>query len=256
MQTFTLKEIADRNGVSKSTVKAYAGRNGYKPVDTTGTAYKYPADLMTVIAEKYGESANSKKLFNEAVANVESKQDDTVAKQIGGLTERVDQLIDFASWWAQLDDQRMVPVYFYRFVFDDAAIRANKRTAKIVAYFGSFSLNPTNKQLRNAVTTGAFKSLVKWVYVMLWKPADIYEAIRKWNKFNRAGKTRFVQILDNKLSKYYESYREFKPSVSGGTGGGKPLDENADSAPGSSEPGAERCKTALLAPTKNKEMEV
>lgn len=253
MQTFTLKEIADRNGVSKSVVKGYAGRNGYKPVDTTGTAYRYPADLMAVIAEKYGEPANSKKLFDEAVANTESKQDDTVAKRVDGLTERVDQLIDFASWWAQLDDQRTVPVYFYRFILDDKSIRNDKRTIKIVAYFGNFSLNPKNARLRDAVANGAFKSLVRWVYTMLWKPADIYQSIQRWNKFSSSGKQHFVKYLDDRLSKNYKSYRDFK---SGGSGGGKPHAKKADSAPGSSEPVATRCKSALLASQEDEEKEV
>ena len=116
MQTFTLKQIADRNGVSKSTVKGYAERNGYKPVDSTGTAYRYPADLMAVITEKYGEPANSKKLFNQAVANAKSVRDDALVK-------RVDQLIDYAGWWSELDDQRMVPVYFYRFILSDKSVQ-------------------------------------------------------------------------------------------------------------------------------------
>lgn len=253
MQTFTLKEIADRNGVSKSVVKGYAGRNGYKPVDTTGTAYRYPADLMAVIAEKYGEPANSKKLFDEAVANTESKQDDTVAKRVDGLTERVDQLIDFASWWTQLDDQRTVPVYFYRFVLTDKSIRNDKRAVKIMAYFGDFSLNPNNNHLHDAVTDGAFKSLVTWVYNMLRKPSDVYQSIQRWNKFSTSGKQHFVKYLDDRLSKNYKSYRDFE---SGGSGGVKPHVKKADSASGSTEPVAERCKSALLASQNDKEMEV
>lgn len=246
MQTFTLKQIADRNGISKSTVKGYAERNGYKPVDTAGTAYRYPADLMAVITEKYGELANSKKLFNQAVANAKSVRDDALVK-------RIDQLIDFASWWAQLDDQRTVPVYFYRFILDDKSIRNDKRTIKIVAYFGNFSLNPKNARLRDAVANGAFKSLVRWVYTMLWKPADIYQSIQRWNKFSSSGKQHFVKYLDDRLSKNYKSYRDFK---SGGSGGGKPHAKKADSAPGSSEPVATRCKSALLANQKKKEKEV
>lgn len=249
MQEFTLKEIADRNGVSKSTVKAYTLRHGIKPVDTSGSAYKYPEDLMTIIADKYAEPANSKKLFDDAIANTESKHTDAPVKQVDALTKRVDQLIDFASWWAQLDDQRMVPMYFYRFILRDKAIRTDKRTTKIMAYFGDFSLDPRNKQLRDAVTSGTFRSFVGWVYKMLWKPTDIYMAIQKWNKFSSDGKTRFVQILDDKLSKHYENYCDFKT----GGAGGRPLAEiKADSATGSDEPDGARCKSALLAPSKDK----
>lgn len=249
MQTFTLKQIADRNGVSKSTVKAYASRNGYKPVDTTGSAYKYPADLMAVITEKYGEPANSKKLFNQAVANAKSVRDDALVK-------RVDQLIDYAGWWSELDDQRMVPVYFYRFILSDKSVQNDKRAVKIMAYFGGFSLDPKNDRLRDAVASGAFKSLVNWIYNMMRKPTDVYQSIYRWNKFSNDGKVRSIEILDDKLSKNYANYRAFNTGSNQGAGGSPLAVKKAESATSSEEPDAERCNSALLANQKKKGMEV
>ena len=71
MQGFTLKEIADRNGVSKSTVKAYTLRHGIKPIDTSGNTYLYPEDLMEIIAKKYAEPAHSAELFKQAEDSIE-----------------------------------------------------------------------------------------------------------------------------------------------------------------------------------------
>lgn len=256
MQEFTLKEIADRNGVSKSIVKGYAGRHGIKPVDTSGTTYKYPADLMTIIAEKYGEPVHSKKLFDDAMKNTESKHTDAPVKQVAALTKRVNQLIDYAGWWSELDDQRMVPVYFYRFILSDKSVQNDKRAVKIMAYFGGFSLDPKNDRLRDAVASGAFKSLVNWIYNMMRKPADVYQSIYRWNKFSNDGKVRSIEILDDRLSKNYESYRDFNNGSNQGAGG-KPLaNKKAESATGSNEPNTERCNSALLASDKDKEMEM
>lgn len=253
MQTFTLKQIADRNGVSKSTVKAYASRNGYKPVDTTGNAYKYPADLMAVITEKYGEPANSKKLFSEAVANAESKHADAPAKQVDALTKRVDQLIDFAGWWAELDDQRIVPVDVYRYILGSKIVRTDKESIKLLSYFGGFSLNPMNNRLKRAVTNGTFNYFAHRLHHITKDPANEYVLLARWHKYSDKNKHLVVKLLDESLSKKFKSYREFK---SGGSGG-RPLDDKkAESATGSEEPVAERCNSALLASQNDKEMEV
>lgn len=249
LQTFTLKEIADRNGVSKSVVKGYAARNGYKPVDTTGTAYKYPADLMAVITEKYGEPANSKKLFDEAVANTESKQNDA-------LVERIDQLIDYAGWWAELDDQRIVPVDVYRYVLGSATVRNDAESIKLLSFFGGFSLNPTNQRLARAVSDGAFKFFAQRLHHITKEPANEYVLLARWHNYSDKNKHVVVQLLDKSLSKKFESYREFKADSFRGPGGGKPHVKKADSASGSTEPVAERCKSALLANQKKKGMEV
>ena len=67
LQGFTLKQIADRNHISKSTVKSFAATHGFKPIDKSGNAYIYSDELMAVVTEKYGEPANSAKLFNQEV---------------------------------------------------------------------------------------------------------------------------------------------------------------------------------------------
>ena len=249
LQTFTLKEIADRNGVSKSVVKGYASRNGYKPVDTTGTAYRYPADLMAVITEKYGEPAHSKKLFDEAVANAESKQDDA-------LTERIDQLIDYAGWWSELDDQRIVPVDVYRYMLGSKVVRNDKESIKLLSYFGGFSLNPANLRLKHTVTNGAFNYFAHRLHHITKEPANEYVLLARWHKYSDKNKHVVVQLLDESLSKKFKSYREFKADRFGGSGGVKPHVKKADSASGSTEPVAERCKSALLASQNDKEMEV
>lgn len=249
MQTFTLKEIADRNGVSKSTVKAYAGRNGYKPVDTTGTAYRYPADLMDVISQKYGEQANSKKLFDDAVANAESKQDGTLAEQI-------DQLIDYASWWSELDDQRIVPVDVYRYILGSKTVRNDEKSIKLLSFFGGFSLNPTNRRLKRAVSDGTFKFFAYRLRHITKEPADEYVLLARWHKYSDNNKHLVVQLLDKSLSKKFKTYRDFKADSFQGAGGSPLAVKKAESATGSEEPDAERCNSALLANQKKKGMEV
>lgn len=248
-QMFTLKEIADRNGVSKSVVKGYASRNGYKPVDTSGTTYKYPADLMAAIAEKYGEPANSKKLFNDAVENANSKQNDALA-------ERIDQLIDYAGWWAELDDQRIVPVDVYRYLLGSKIVRNDKESIKLLSFFGGFSLNPMNHRLKHAVNDGIFKFFASRLHHITKEPADEYVLLARWHKYSDKDKHLVAKLLDESLSKKFKSYRDFKADSFQGAGGSPLANKKADSASGSREPGKERSTSALLAPSKDKEMEV
>lgn len=249
MQGFTLKEIADRNGVSKSTVKAYTLRHGIKPIDTSGNTYLYPEDLMTIIADKYAEPANSAKLFKQA----------TDSAELTNLEKRVVQLKDYMSWWSKLDDQRLVPVYIYRYMFGNKAVKCDEKAIKLLEYFGNFSLEPANEKLKRAVECGEFEQFAWTVYRCMKRPADMYVMVTRWNKYSNDNKHLLVEYVDNSLSKKYKSYREFKTGSSSGSqgAGGSPLAKTkAISATGSGEPDATRCKTALLAGKENKEMEM
>lgn len=249
MQEFTLREIAERAGVSKSTVKAYTLRHGIKPVDTSGNTYLYPEDLMEIIAEKYAEPANSAKLFKQAEDSIE----------ITNLKKQVAQLIDYAGWWSELDDQRLVPVYVYRYMLTNKAVQTDEKAIKLLKYFGSFSLDPTNEKLKQAVKHGEFEYFVWMIYRCMKRPADMYVMINRWNKYSDDNKHLLVKYVDSNMSKKYKSYHDFKTgSSSGSQGSGAPAleKEKLISATGSDEPKAKRCKSALLAGKKDKEMEM
>lgn len=245
-----MREIAEHNGVSKSTVKAYALRHGIKPVDTSGNAYLYPEDLMEIIADKYAEPAHSAELFKQAENSAE----------LTNLEKRVAQLTEYVGWWSELDDQRLVPLYIYRLMFNSKAVRTEPGTVKLMTYFGRFSLNPANDQLKLAVGNGAFNYFVRRLHHITKEPADGYALLSRWNKYSDKNKHIVIQLLDESLSKKFKSYHDFKTGSSSGSNqgaGGSPLAiEKAISATGSRESDATRCKNALLADKKNKEMEM
>lgn len=250
MQGFTLKQIADRNRVSKSTIKSFAASHGFKPIDKSGNTYIYSDDLMATVAEKYGERANSANLFNQAVSATENNE-------IDELKQQVDQLSDFASWWAELNDQQLVPMYVYRYVFKSKIIRKDECSVKILQFFGGFSLNPANEKLEHAVIDGAFEFFAWRFHRLMNRPANAYVLISRWGKCSDADKHSIVQKLDNALSKNYKAYREFSTgSTSSDVAQGAGVKTPANSAVSSSSSDnseMERCKTALLADTKSTE---
>ena len=249
LQGFTLKQIADRNRVSKSTVKSFAAAHGFKPIDKSGNAYVYSDELMAVVAQKYGEPANSAKLFNQAVSVAESNGIDELKKQ-------VDQLSSFASWWAELADQQLVPMYVYRYIFKSKIIQDDKCSEKILRFFGGFSLNPANKKLERAVNDGTFEFFVWRFHRLMNRPANAYVMISGWGKCSDALKRSIVQKLDNALSKNYKTYRDFRTGSTGsdvqGAGVITPAN-SAGSSSGSENSESGRCKTALLADSKSEE---
>ena len=250
VQGFTLKQIADSNHVSKSTIKSFAATHGFKPIDKSGNAYIYSADLMAVVAEKYGEPANSAKLFSRAMSATENNG-------IDELKQQVDQLSNFASWWAELADQQLVPMYVYRYIFNSKIIRNDKCSVKILQFFGGFSLNPANEKLEQAVNNGAFEFLAWRFYRLLGRPANAYVMISNWGKCSDGKKHSIIHDLDNALAKNYKAYRELKIGSTGsdvkGAGVKTPAKTSADSSSSSDNSEMERCKTALLADTKSTE---
>ena len=246
VQGFTLKQIADSNHVSKSTIKSFAAPHGFKPIDKSGNAYIYSADLMAVVAEKYGEPANSAKLFSRAMSATENNG-------IDELKQQVDQLSNFASWWAELADQQLVPMYVYRYIFNSKIIRNDKCSVKILQFFGGFSLNPANEKLEQAVNNGAFEFLAWRFYRLLGRPANAYVMISNWGKCSDADKHSIVQKLDNALIKNYSAYRELRTGSDVQGAGVKTPANSADSSSGSENSESGRCKTALLADTKSTE---
>ena len=253
LQGFTLKQIADSNHVSKSTIKSFAAGHGFKPIGKSGNAYIYSDDLMAVVAEKYGEPANSAKLFNQAVSASENAD----IKTNNELKKQVSQLRNFAIWWAELDDQRLVPVYIYRYIFNSKIIRNDKCSVKILQFFGGFSLNPANEKLEQAVNNGAFEFLAWRFYRLLGRPANAYVMISNWGKCSDGKKHSIIHDLDNALAKNYKAYRELKIGSTGsdvkGAGVKTPAKTSADSSSSSDNSEMERCKTALLADTKSTE---
>lgn len=250
-QGFTLRQIADRNHVSKSTIKSFAASHGFKPIDKSGNAYIYSDDLMATVAEKYGEPANSAKLFSQAMSANENNS-------IDELKQQVDQLSNFASWWAELADQQLVPVYVYRYILKSKIVRNEKSSRRILRFFGGFSLNPANKKLEQAVNNGAFEFLVWRFYRIMNRPADAYVMISRWAKSSDADKRSIVQKLDKALSRNYKTYRELKTGSTGsddvkGAGVKTPAKTSADCSSSSESSDSGRCKTALLADSKSAE---
>lgn len=243
LQGFTLKQIADRNRVSKSTVKSFAATHGFKPIDKSGNAYIYSADLMAVVAEKYGESANSAKLFSDAVSATENNG-------IDELKQQVDQLSEFASWWPDFDDQKLVSVYVYRYILSSKVVRTDKESVRILQFFGGFSLNPSNEKLEQAVENGSFKFFVWRFSRLLNRPADDYAMISHWSKCSDNEKHSIVRNLDNALSKNYRGYREFSTGSGVQGAGAKTPADSADCSSTSENSETGRCKTALLADSK------
>ncbi len=243
-QGFTLRQIADRNHVSKSTIKSFAASHGFKPIDKSGNAYIYSDDLMATVAEKYGEPANSAKLFSQAMSANENNS-------IDELKQQVDQLSNFASWWAELADQQLVPVYVYRYILKSKIIQDDECSEKILQYFGGFSLNPSNKKLEQAVTDGAFEFFVWRFHRLMNRPANAYLMISRWAKCSNADKHSIVQKLDNALSKNYRGYRDFSIGSTGSGGvqgaGVEAPANSADFSSDSENSESGRCKTALLA---------
>ena len=250
LQGFTLKQIADSNHVSKSTVKSFAAAHGFKPIDKSGNAYIYSADLMATVTEKYGEPANSAKLFNQAVSATENNG-------IDELKQQVDQLSNFASWWAELADQQLVPMYVYRYIFKSKIIRKDECSVKILQFFGGFSLNPANEKLEHAVNDGTFEFFVWRFHRLMNRPANAYVMISRWGKCSDADKHLIVQKLDNALSKNYRGYRDFSTdSIGSGDVKGAGVKTPANSAGSSSSSESSdsgRCTTALLADSKSTE---
>lgn len=250
VQGFTLKQIADSNHVSKSTVKSFAATRGFKPIGKSGNAYIYSDELMATVAEKYGEPANSAKLFSNAVSATENDG-------INELKQQVNQLSDFASWWAELADQQLVPVYVYRYILKSKIIQDDECSEKILQYFGGFSLNPSNKKLEQAVTDGAFEFFVWRFHRLMNRPANAYLMISRWAKCSNADKHSIVQKLDNALSKNYRGYRDFSIGSIGSGGdqgaGVKTPANSADCSSGSESSDSGRCTTALLADSKSTE---
>ena len=249
VQGFTLKQIADRNHVSKSTVKSFAATHGFKPIDKSGNAYIYSADLMAVVAEKYGEPANSAKLFNQAVSATNNGD-------ISGLKKQVDQLSDFVGWWADLDDQKLVSVYVYRYIFNSKIIRFDSDSIKILRFFGDFSLNPQNRKMEQAVKSGAFKYFAWRFYRILSRPANEYVMMSRWSKRSDDDKHAIVRQLGRDLSRNYKAYRELKTGSTGfdvkGAGVKTPAN-SAGSSSSSESSDSGRCKSALLADSKKSE---
>lgn len=250
LQGFTLKQIADSNHVSKSTVKSFAASHGFKPIDKSGNAYIYSDELMAVVTEKYGETANSAKLFSNAVSATESND-------IDELKQQVDQLSIFASWWAELNDQQLVPMYVYRYIFKSKIIQDDKCSERIMRFFGGFSLNPANEKLEHAVNDGAFEFFTWRFHRLMNRPANAYALISRWGKCSDADKHSIVQKLDNALAKNYSNYRELKTGSTGSGGvqgaGVEAPANSADFSSDSENSESGRCKTALLADSKKSE---
>ena len=253
LQGFTLKQIADSNHVSKSTIKSFAATHGFKPIGKSGNAYIYSDDLMAVVAEKYGEPANSAKLFDQAVSASENAD----IKTNNELKKQVSQLRNFAIWWAELDDQRLVPVYIYRYIFNSKIIRKDECSVKIMQFFGAFSLNPANEKLEHAVNNGTFEFFVWRFYRLLGRPSNAYVMISNWGKCSDGKKHSIIHDLDNALAKNYKTYRNFQTGStdSGGVQGAgvKTPAISAGSSSTSDDSEVGRCKTALLADKKSTE---
>lgn len=250
VQGFTLKQIADSNRVSKSTVKSFAATHGFKPIGKSGNAYIYSDELMAVVAQKYGEPANSAKLFNQAVSATEN----TDTESDNELKKQVDQLSEFASWWAELDDQRIVPVYVYRYIFKSKIIRKDECSVKILQFFGGFSLNPANEKLERAVNNGTFEFFAWRFYRLMGRPANAYVMISNWGKCSDGKKHSIIHDLDNALANNYKTYRNFQTGSGGVQGAGvKTPAISAGSSSSSDNSEMERCKTALLADSKSAE---
>ena len=241
LQGFTLQQIADRNHISKSTVKSFAATHGFKPIDKSGNAYIYSDELMAVVTEKYGEPANSAKLFNQAVSATNNGD-------ISGLKKQVDQLSDFVGWWADLDDQKLVSVYVYRYIFNSKIIRFDSDSIKILRFFGDFSLNPQNRKMEQAVKSGAFKYFAWRFYRILSRPANEYVMMSRWSKRSDDDKHAIVRQLGRDLSRNYKAYRELKIGSDDVQGAGaKTPAISAGSSSSSESSDSGRCKTALLA---------
>lgn len=248
-QGFTLKQIADRNHVSKSTIKSFAASHGFKPIDKSGNTYIYSDELMAVATEKYGEPANSTKLFNQAVKNADSKQ-------VEALSQQVNRLVEFAGWWADFDDQKLVSAYVYRYIFSSKVVRADKGSARILQFFGGFSLNPANKKMEQAVKSGSFKFFVWRFSRLLNRPGDDYVMISRWSKCSDNEKHSIVRNLDNVLAKNYGDYCKLRTDLTSSDVQGAGVKTPANSAGSSSSSESSdsgRCKTALLADEKSTE---
>ena len=165
----------------------------------------------------------------------------------------------YASWWSELDDQRLVPVYVYRYMFNTKAVKRDEKAIKLLEYFGNFSLDPTNEKLKRAVEHGEFEQFAWTIYRCMKQPTDMYVMVTRWNKYSDDNKHLLVKYVDNSLSKKYKNYRDFKTGSSSGSQGAGAValaKTKADSATGSREPNAKRCKSALLAHKQDKEMEM
>ena len=144
-------------------------------------------------------------------------------------------------------------------MFNSKAVKHDEKAIKLLKYFGNFSLDPANEKLKRAVEDGEFEYFAWIIYRVMKKPADMYVMINRWNKYSDDNKHLLVKYVDNNMSKKCESYRDFKTgssSGSQGSGAGALEKEKAISATGSDEPDAKRCKSALLAGKKDKEMEM
>lgn len=243
MKQYTITEMSDASGVKRETIKSFLARNNVQPVDTSGKAYKYPADVLDMIISKYTplheikrlragdpsvfEQTNSldfainqrekeavDKLFKDAVASADKQR----AKDNEEMKKQFKQYRDYISWRDVYENQTLAPAYDYRALLTHDDVKSMKQATKLYQYFNGFYVRITSQQLRLAVKNGDFKRFVDRLQHIERYPMNDYVLVYRFNHYSADQRKSVITALDNYLTKHSKNYRNFQSNSNQGAG--------------------------------------